>query len=123
MTRRRTSKSTATEAGKLRGGRAVLYLRVSDPKQVNTDYDPEGNSIPAQRQACIQLATDLGLTVVDEYVEPGRSAKSIDRRPRFKQMMERVRAQQDVDVILIYMRSRIFRNEDRVLERHRGGRR
>ena len=29
--------------------RAVLYLRVSTTSQVNTDYDPEGISIPAQR--------------------------------------------------------------------------
>jgi hypothetical protein len=27
--------------------RAVVYLRVSTPSQVNTDYDPEGISIPA----------------------------------------------------------------------------
>ncbi|WP_156926045.1 hypothetical protein [Glycomyces arizonensis] len=59
-------------SGARHAGRAVLYLRVSDPKQVNTDYDPEDNSIPAQRKACAALAADLGLTVVDEYVEPGR---------------------------------------------------
>nr|WP_169731957.1 recombinase family protein [Glycomyces arizonensis] len=88
----------------------MLYLRVSDPKQVNTDYDPEGNSIPAQRKACTELAGQLGLTVVEEYVEPGRSAKTIDRRPRFNAMMERVRERGDVDAIVIYMRSRIFRN-------------
>jgi site-specific DNA recombinase len=34
-----------------RSKRAVLYLRVSTLAQVNTDYDPEGNSIPAQRKA------------------------------------------------------------------------
>ena len=31
------------------GTRAVIYLRVSWAGQVNTDYDPEGISIPAQR--------------------------------------------------------------------------
>ena len=31
---------------------AVLYLRVSTTSQVQTDYDPEGISIPAQRLAC-----------------------------------------------------------------------
>ncbi|WP_168915047.1 hypothetical protein [Microcella flavibacter] len=34
------------------GSRAVVYLRVSSKGQVNTDYDPEGISIPAQRQSC-----------------------------------------------------------------------
>ncbi|WP_112134793.1 recombinase family protein [Glycomyces dulcitolivorans] len=106
-----TSRKQTNQGDKItRGGRAVLYLRVSDPKQVNTDYDPEGNSIPAQRKACMQLAGELGLEVVEEYVEPGKSAKTIDRRPRFNTMMERVRKRRDVDAIVIYMRSRIFRN-------------
>src|SRR5437762_3048641 len=35
---------------------AVLYLRVSTPSQVKTDYDPEGISIPAQREACMRKA-------------------------------------------------------------------
>ena len=108
-----TRSSHNTSGAKARpgsGARAVLYLRVSDPKQVNTDYDPEGNSIPAQRKACTALAKELGLRVVDEYVEPGRSAKSIERRPKFGAMMDRVRTRRDVDVIVIYQRSRIFRN-------------
>jgi DNA invertase Pin-like site-specific DNA recombinase len=104
------TKAASAAGGVMAGARAVLYLRVSDPKQVHTDYDPEGNSIPAQRKACEALAKELGLDVVDEYVEPGRSAKSIDRRPQFQAMMERVRARRDVEVIVIYMRSRIFRN-------------
>ena len=33
--------------------RAVLYLRVSTPSQVKTDYNPEGISLPAQREACL----------------------------------------------------------------------
>lgn len=52
------------------GSRAVLYLRVSSKGQVNTDYDPEGISIPAQRASCQRKADQLGLTVVAEYVEP-----------------------------------------------------
>ncbi|MGY2062054.1 hypothetical protein ACW9HQ_44855, partial [Nocardia gipuzkoensis] len=31
------------------GTRALLYLRVSTPGQVNKDFDPEGISLPAQR--------------------------------------------------------------------------
>ena len=53
---------------------AVLYLRVSTTAQVETDYDPEGISIPAQRAACRRKAEQMGVMVVDEYVEPGRSA-------------------------------------------------
>jgi hypothetical protein len=29
---------------------AVAYYRVSDRSQVETDYDPEGNSLPTQRE-------------------------------------------------------------------------
>jgi site-specific DNA recombinase len=92
------------------GGRAVVYLRVSSRGQVDTDYDPEGNSIPAQRKACMQLAERMGLTVVDEYVEPGKSARSIDGRPAFRKMMGRIRNQHDVDFVVVYMRSRLFRD-------------
>ncbi|ROZ61540.1 hypothetical protein EDL96_13130 [Kocuria soli] len=38
------------------GSRAVIYLRVSSKGQVNTDYDPEGISIPAQRTSCERKA-------------------------------------------------------------------
>ncbi len=50
------------------GTRTVLYLRVSTSGQVNTDYDPEGISLPAQRVACLRKAEQLGLNVVAEYV-------------------------------------------------------
>lgn len=60
---------------------AVLYLRVSTTSQVQTDYAPEGISIPAQRLARQRKAEQMGLTVVDEYVEPGHTATTIAKRP------------------------------------------
>jgi Replication-relaxation len=60
--------------------RAVLYLRVSAQGQVNTDYNPEGISIPAQREACERNALELGAEIVDAYVESGRTATSIEKR-------------------------------------------
>ena len=39
--------------------RAVLYLRVSTAAQADKDHDPEGYSIPAQRQACLQKSRML----------------------------------------------------------------
>src|SRR5436853_333232 len=41
------------------GTRAVIYLRVSSTGQVRTDYNPEGISIPAQREACLRKAREL----------------------------------------------------------------
>ncbi|HEV2782560.1 MAG TPA: recombinase family protein [Actinophytocola sp.] len=108
------------EMGAAGGGmrRAVFYLRVSTPSQVNTDYNPEGISIPAQREACERKAAELGVEVVDTYVEPGRSATSIEKRPVFQEMIARIKAQGDVDYIIVYHFSRIFRNTiDSVLTR------
>jgi DNA invertase Pin-like site-specific DNA recombinase len=89
---------------------AVLYLRVSTTAQVETDYDPEGISIPAQRAACRRKAEQMGVLVVDEYVEPGRSATTIDKRPVFQQMLDRIKSEQDVDYVIVYNLSRLNRN-------------
>ena len=72
---------------------AVLYLRVSTTSQVHTDYDPEGISIPAQRLACERKAEQMGLTLVGEYVEPGRSATTIVKRPVFQDMLARIKTE------------------------------
>lgn len=90
--------------------RAVLYLRVSTRGQVDTDYDPEGISLPAQREAGTRRAAELGADVIDEYVEPGRSATTVEGRPRFQQMMARIKAERDVDYVIVYARSRMHRN-------------
>lgn len=90
--------------------RAVIYLRVSSAGQVNTDYDPEGLSIPAQRVACQRKAEQLGLIVVDEYVEPGRSATEMTKRIAFQQMLTRVRQDKDVGTVIVYKLSRMARN-------------
>ncbi len=89
---------------------AVLYLRVSSTAQVETDYDPEGISIPAQRQACTRKAEQMGVQVIGEYVEPGRSATSMDRRPVFQEMLGRLRTDRDADYVIVYNLSRLNRN-------------
>ena len=64
--------------------RAFIYLRVSSAGQVNTDYDPEGISLPAQRAACQRRAAELDAEIVAEFVEPGRRATTVDSRPVFR---------------------------------------
>lgn len=90
--------------------RAVLYLRVSSPSQVKTDYDPEGISIPAQREACQRKAEQIGAEVVEEYVEPGRSATSMAKRVVFQSMLERIKTERDIDYVIVYKLSRLNRN-------------
>lgn len=92
------------------GSRAVVYLRVSSEQQTRTSYDAHGQSIPAQRVACQRKADELGVTIIDEYIEPGKSATEMSKRPAFRQMLARIQAQGDVDYVIVYMMSRMARN-------------
>lgn len=69
-----------------RSKKAVIYLRVSSTSQVRKAHDPEGYSIPAQREACLRHAASLGAHVVREYVEPGRTGTNMNR-PALQQML------------------------------------
>jgi site-specific DNA recombinase len=97
----------ATEAPKPK--RAVLYLRVSTEEQADTDYNAEGYSLPAQREACLRLAEQLGATVVAEYVDRGESAKSA-KRPELQRMLKRLGEQGDVDYVIVHKVDRLARN-------------
>ena len=89
---------------------AVLYLRVSSAGQVNTDYDPEGISIPAQREACLRKAQQLGLTVIEEYVEPGKTGTEMTKRIAFQAMLGRIKNDRDVAYVIVHKLSRMNRN-------------
>jgi len=83
--------------------RAVIYLRVSSPSQVKTDYNPEGISLPAQREACQFKCASLGAEVAHEFIEPGRSATNIDKRIVFQEMMAWIKANRDsIDYLIVY---------------------
>jgi len=92
--------------------RLVLYLRVSSKRQTDTDadVDPDGNSIDTQRKFGHVKARALGGVIVDEYVEPPKSGQTLEKRPVFQEMMRRIHEQHDVDGVIIYLRSRAFRN-------------
>ncbi len=94
----------------VRGEQAIAYYRVSSAGQVNTDYDPEGISLPAQRVACNGRARELGVVLVDEYIDPGKSGKTIDQRPAFQEMIARVRQDRSIGHVFVYALSRFARN-------------
>ncbi len=101
---------------------AVVYLRVSSKRQMDTaaDIDPEGNSIATQREVCQSKVNTLGATIVREFVEPGTSAQTIEKRPVFREMLAYLAENPSVDYVVIYMRSRAFRNlGDAVLTKRR----
>lgn len=90
----------------------VQYLRVSDISQVRTDYDPEGNSIPAQRAKNDARAAEMGIVFPEgvEFVDPGKSAKSIEGRDAFKEMIAYLKAHRNIKFVVVYALSRTARN-------------
>ncbi|MGH3566350.1 MAG: recombinase family protein [Pseudonocardia sp.] len=104
--------SALRDTGEVAVKRAVYLLRVSTARQMHTatDIDPEGNSVPTQREHCDSKCRELRAVKVGEYIEPGQSGQSMEKRPVFKELLRRIKEQRDVDYVIIYMRSRIFRN-------------
>ena len=94
------------------GSAAVLYLRVSTTRQMETaaDIDEDGNSIATQREWGHKRCERLKAPVDEEFVEPGNSAQSIARRPVFRRLLRYVEENPHIGYVVIYMRSRAFRN-------------
>lgn len=71
---------------------AIICLRVSTPSQVNKAINPEGYSIPNQREQCQRYCENNlgGVEVIDEVIEPGVSAKDIARRPHVRELIEKI---------------------------------
>lgn len=91
-----------------RSNNAVIYLRVSTEEQARVGGTAEGYSIPYQRDACLRKATDLGLTVVEEYVDAGHSAKSANR-PQLQQMLRDLQ-EKSVGYVIVHKIDRLARN-------------
>lgn len=89
-------------------GRALIYLRVSSSQQADTDYDPEGFSIPAQREACKRKADSIGAFVVEEFVDRGESAKTANRAG-LQALLTRV-AERDISHVVVHKVDRLARN-------------
>jgi site-specific DNA recombinase len=72
--------------------RALSYLRVSSDGQVNTDYVRDGLSIEVQRDKRDTKAAELDAEVVEEFVDPGRSAwVDLHKRKDFLLLLDRLR--------------------------------
>ncbi|RKZ30510.1 hypothetical protein DRQ36_05275 [bacterium] len=66
--------------------KCLLYARVSTEKQAQKDL-----SIPAQIKAMRDFAKKQNFKVVGEYIDEGKSAKTINR-PQLKRLIARSRA-------------------------------
>ncbi len=93
-------------------GKAVLLLRVSTKRQLETavDIDPDGLSIFTQREWGQKKADSIGTQIIEEFIEPGHSAKTIDKRPIFRKLLRYLAEHPEVKYVIVYMRSRAFRN-------------
>ncbi len=100
--------STASALTGTSGKRAVSYLRVSSTAQAEKDYDSEGYSLPAQRDACARKARSLGANVVEVFIERGESGTSTRRRSALNAMLERV-AEGDIDYVIVHKVDRLAR--------------
>ena len=89
-------------------GRALIYLRVSSSQQADKDYDPEGFSIPAQREACIRKADSIGALVVEEFIDRGESAKTANRAG-LQALLKRV-SEKDITHVVVHKVDRLARN-------------
>ena len=87
---------------------AIMYLRVSTKEQAERGGQAEGFSIPAQRQANLKKASDLGAIVVEEFVEAGESAKTADR-PALQAMIAYVKTHR-VQYCIVHKLDRLARN-------------
>lgn len=87
---------------------AVIYLRVSSDGQMNKAHDPEGYSIPGQREACEHRAGLLDASVAAEYVEYGVTGRNV-RRPALQRMLGELELLRP-DYVIVYDISRLARN-------------
>lgn len=93
-----------------RGKKCVLYLRVSLERQV------EGFSLEGQKRYLREWAEFEGMTVVEVYVEAGKSGKSIDGRDEFQRMLNDIATKRiDIDYVVVFKLSRFGRNAKDVL--------
>ena len=83
--------------------RAVTYARVSTAEQVET-----GVSLSSQAAVLESRCASVGWTVVERIIEPGFSAKNLNR-PGVQRLMKLVR-DKEVDVVVCTRLDRLFRS-------------
>jgi site-specific DNA recombinase len=90
---------------------AVSYLRVSTSAQADTDYNAEGFSIPAQREANLRAADKLGAVIIAEFMDKGESAKTADR-PDLQAMLKFVRELGSISYVIVHKVDRLARSRE-----------
>ena len=90
--------------------KCYIYTRVSTSMQV------EGYSLDAQKDKLKKYADYQEMSIVGEYSDEGKSGKSVEGRPQFKQMLADIESGKDnVDYVLVFKLSRFGGNAADVL--------
>lgn len=85
--------------------RIVSYLRISTANQI------DNTSIEVQREKIDLYCKLNNITLVQEFKDEGLSAKGIESREQYKQMMEFIKdIDNNIDGILVYKADRIHRS-------------
>lgn len=92
------------------GNQGLSYLRVSSRGQVETEYDAEGMSLPAQRRKCAERAREKKLVLADELIDPGITATNIEDRKSYQQLIERLKTDEAISFVMVYSITRLHRN-------------
>ena len=92
------------------GKSCVIYIRVSSERQV------KGYSLDGQKHYLAECAERRGMTVLDTYIEEGKSGKSIEGRTEFQRMLDDIQSGKvHTDYVLVFKLSRFGRNARDVL--------
>lgn len=92
------------------GVACYLYTRVSTEMQV------DGYSLEAQHERIKRYADYEGMHIVGTYSDEGKSGKSVEGRPQFREMLEAIKSGKDnVKYVLVFKLSRFGRNAADVL--------
>jgi Site-specific recombinases, DNA invertase Pin homologs len=75
----------------------------------------DGFSLDGQKTSLKRFADREEMEIVDIYEDAGKSGKSIEGRPAFKQMLCDIENGLDIDYILVYKLSRFGRNAADIL--------
>lgn len=96
--------------GNRKGKKCIIYIRVSSERQV------QGYSLEGQKRHLKDWAEFEGMTVLDTYVEPGKSGKSISGREVFQRMLDDIASGNiSVDYVIVFKLSRFGRNAKDIL--------
>ena len=72
--------------------------------------------LPSEKAFAYKMRLDQEMSIIGEYSDEGKSGKSVEGRPQFKQMLADIESgKDDVDYVLVFKLSRFGRNATDVL--------